>query len=458
MSERTVLYRQLSGRSSKKIGLLFATLAGFLTIPARAADLTYFLGYGLTYTTNIDRVTERPQAVPPVVERDEYVHSLIAGFTYVDATPTLNLRFVTNVEYLNYANSTSDNQARPTLDAFALWAISPQRFTWTLEDNVRQVSANPTQPNTPSNTVTANLLNTGPDFYLRFGPVNTLQLGARAGNVYIENSDADNVRSLGYVRWLNQISPQTTWSLNYEALAVDYKNEVPNNNFARQDYFVRVLSKPTRSTFDLSLGGSKIRQDRANDVDGSLARLSWTREINTESALGTVAEASYGDTGTDLSATANVANTPVSGPGVSTSQNLVTQGIFYAKRGTIFYRQLGSHLSIETRVFINNLEFETVSLDDRKDSGGAGALTYKFTGATSAGIFGDRRNTHYLNVVREYTDTNYGLRYSYLITRTLSTTLELARSERDSTDPTLNYVDKRVLFTLLYKSGLPVRR
>lgn len=446
MSVREIQNRPPAGANSGKIGFLFGVVVGILVAPAQAAEPTYFIGYGLAYTTNINRV--------PVDERDEYIHSLVAGIAYVDATPALNLRFFTNVEYLHYANETSADQLRPTLDAFALWAISPQRFTWTLEDNVRQVSADPTRPTTPSNTVTANVLNTGPDLYARFGSVNTLQLGGRAGYVYIKNGNADNARGLGYVRWLYQSSPQTTWSLNYEASSVEYKEEVLNRSYTRQDYFLRVLSKPTRSSFDLSLGGSKIRQDGLDDVNGTLARLLWTREIDSVSALGIIAESGYGDTGTDLSASAAAANVPVNDAGINTSQNLVTQGVFYAKRGTIFYRRQGSHVGADLRAYINGLEFEAVPLLDRKETGAAALFTYLFTGTSSVGIFGDIRKTDYLNVTREDTDTNYGLRYSYRITRTLSTALELARNERDSTDTAINYVDKRILFTLLYKSGL----
>lgn len=450
VSERISRHRQDSRRSSEKIGLLYVAIAGFLSVPAHAAEPTYYLGYGFTYTTNIDRVR--------INERDEYIHSLVAGFSYEDATPTLNLRLLANAEYLYYVNETSENRTRPSLDASAIWAISPQRFRWTLEDNVRQVNTNSTQPNTPTNIVTANVLNTGPDFYLRIGPVNTLQLGGRVASVYVEDSEVDNVRRLGYARWLYQSSPLTTWSLNYEASTVDYKNEILNRNFTRQDYFVRVLSKPSRSSFDTSLGGSKIRQDGVDDVDGFLSRFSWAREINTGSVWGIVAEAGYGDTGTDLSASAAAANAPASGTGASTSQNLVVQGVFYAKRGTIFYRRLDSHLSTNLRVFVNNLRFDVVPLDDREESGGSAALTYLFTGTTSVGIIGDVKKSDYFNTARVDTDTNYGLRFSYLITRTLSSTLELVKSERDSTDPGLSFVDNRALFTVLYNSGFSGRR
>jgi hypothetical protein len=412
--------------------------------------LTYFFGYRGEHSSNITRV--------PVNQEDEYIHSLLAGFTYVDSSPELSLRFAPSVEYLHYANDTSDDEVRLTLDASSLWTISPQRFTWTLEDNMRQVRLNPTQPDTPSNTVTANILNTGPDFYLRLNPVNTLQLGARFSSIYVESSDVDNERALGYARWLYRTTPLTTLSLNYEALTVNYKNEVVNQNYTRQDAFLRIETRPIQSTLVLDLGVTKIDRDRADEVDGSLGRLTWTRRLSPESSAGVLAEASYGDTGTDLAETAAAANAPAEDAGGTVSQNLVAQDIFYAKRGEVFYNSMGSRMAMNVRLFQRELEFKAVPLNDREEQGGTADLTYLYSSTTSAGIFGDSIKTKYLNLIRSDTDTNKGLRFSYRVSRELSTTLELRRSERESTDPTQNFVDKRVMLTVMYSSGPFLRR
>lgn len=434
-----------AGRDFGTSRFLLAIFAGIVMLPLEAADTSYFLGYRGEYTTNVDRV--------PVNARDEHIHSLLAGFTYVDASPVLNVRVAPSVEYLHYANGTNEDETRLTLDAYILWAISPQRATWTLEDNVRQVRANATQTDTPSNIVTANVLSTGPDFYLRFGPVNRLQLGARFGTVYVEDSEDDNQRRLGYARWIYQASPLTMLSLNYEASTVEFQNETLNPTFSRQDYFIRVQSKLGHSTFDLDLGGTTIKRDGGGVEDGSLARVAWTRIPNTGTTLGVAAESSYGDTGTDLAATATAANTPAPGSGVTTSQNLVARDIFYAKRGTVFYQRLDSLLVTDLRLSQSNLEFEAVPLDDREETGGVAALTYLYSGTISAGIFADRKKTRYLNVTQLDTDTNYGLRFSYRMTRRLTATLGVSKTERESTDPASRFVDERVFVTLLYGSA-----
>lgn len=427
------------------IPLQLGLISGILFFPAHAGEFNYFLGYRASYTTNINRT--------PVNEKEEYIHSLVGGFSYVDTSSALNLRVAPSVEYLYYQKKTSENESRLSLDALAIWNISPQQFTWTVEDNLRQVRANPTQPDTPSNTVAANVANTGPDFYLRFGPVNTLHLGARIASVYIEDAEADNTRRQGYARWLYQSSPQTTWSLNYEASAVDFKNEELNRSYRRQDYFLRLQTRPVRSSLDISFGGSKIRQDMIDDINGALARLSLTREITAGTTLGLAADASYGDTGTDLSATAAAANNPANGTATTTSQNLVTQGFFYSKRGTIFYRRAGQQLNMDLRVFYNDLEFETTPLENRQESGGAAIFSYLFAGTTETGVFGNYKRTYFLNVENNDVDINYGVLLSYRVTRTISTTLELGRSERESMDPARNFVDSRVLLSVLYKSG-----
>jgi hypothetical protein len=426
-----------------------------LTFPvagAGAAELSHTLGYRGEYSNNVSRL-----AVDP---RHEWTHILLAGLDYRDRGPDLDLRIAPVVEFLHYQKNTFEDELRGTLDVIAVWSISPQRFLWTVEDNAAQTRRVATDPDTPDNRVNTNVFGTGPDWFLRMSPVNTLQLGARYVDIYVEDSDAGSQRASAYARWLYQATVATALSLNVEATKVEYDNELVNPNYRRDDAFVRIQSTPTRSSFTLDLGATRIDRERAPEVDGALARLLWTRRLMSDSTAGVGLESQYGDTGSDLIASAQAANvgTGTDADTVTLSQNLVTQDVFYARRGEAFYNRQGEYFGLEIRGVARELEFELLTPDDRKEYGGVLELSYRYSPLSTFTLYGNRLETEYRNIAREDTDGVAGLRYDYLLTRTLTFTAEALRSKRDSTLASESFVEDRIALSLVYSSGPAFRR
>lgn len=412
------------------------------------AEVTYSYGYRAEFSDNIRRV--------PVNPEHDMVNVLDAGLTYQDRTRTVDLRLAPTVEYLNYRKNSFDDEFRVNLDSSLLWTISPERLTWTVEDTAREVRVNPAQPDTPTNTALANLFNTGPDLYLRAGSVNTLQLGARYGNVYVGDTNTDNQRNLGYARWLYQSSPLTQWSLNLEEERVEFDDDIANLNFRRQDAFLRVQTRSTDSNLGVDVGHTRIARDRSEEVDANLARLSWDRRLNSETQIGLVGESSLSDTGSDLAATAAAANNPAQTPTVS--QNLVAQDVFRAKRAEIFLNRIGSRVTTNVRAFGRDLTFFADPINDRDERGGEISLAYRWSAANSVDAFYSYVRAEYRNQILVDTDKTAGLRFLRLITRNVSFSIQLQQDQRNSTDPSREFVDNRVVLSVVYNSGIIPRR
>lgn len=417
---------------------------------ARTAEVNYFLGYRVEFSDNIRRVATG--------QEKETLNVLFGGVVYQDTTPALDLRFAPAAEYLDYKRDTFDDEARLTLDSSAIWTLSPRRLTWTLQDTARQVRIDPTRPDTPANTALANFLSTGPDLYVRFTNINTLQLGARYVNVYVAETDLDNERGEGYARWLYQYSPITVLSLNYDVQEARFENPTISPNFERRDAYFRVTTQQARSTFVADLGRTQIKREAADDLAGGLARLTWTRRSTMETNFGLLAESGFSDTGTDLEATAAAANAPAEGGAAQTvSQNLVARDIFRAKRADIFFDRRGTRFASTFRLSERRLEFQAAPLDDRDEGIVDVALTYFYSAASSLGIYGRRGRIEYRNRVLTDTDTTVGVRWQRSITRSVSVSLDFQRWERSSTDPGREFTEDRVLLGVLYSSG-PVQR
>ena len=434
------------GRVSSKLLALLILLTGCVSL-SQAADFAYGLQYTAARSDNISRT--------PSNEISETTHSYLAGFTYLERTSDVTARILAQAEYHDYQDDIFADETVYNLNSSLVWTISPQRFTWTVDDVYEQTQLDTTTVDTPANRTNVNVFSTGPDFFLRFNPVHTLAIGARAGNVYTGQANADNNRFSGLARWLYQATSASVYSLNFHTMNVNYDDSTLNNDYARHDVFARAEYRPSRSQYIIDLGATAIKRDRGEDLDGTLARLSWIRQLTTESSFGMSASGEFSDTGTDiltaLNASESFTGMPVS-TSVSQASDIVTSDVYYAKRGNIFYYRRGASFAMDFSASTQELDFETTP-QDRKEIDGRLELNYFYSGTTSITLFTEQTRTDYQNFVREDTDRDSGLRLGYRVSRTVTLSLEGRRTDRTSTDPTVEYEENRVFLSLLYSSS-----
>lgn len=417
----------------------------------QAGDLAYGLGYTVFRSDNITRV--------PSDERAETTHAYLAGFSWLERTVNFSARASAQLEYRDYQNDIYSDESVFNLSSSLLWAISPQQFTWTLEDAYEKVQVDATLADTPSNRANVNVFSTGPDIYINFNPVHTLALGARAGNVYTGGADVDNNRFSGSARWLYRATSASTYSLNFQSLDVNYQNSTSNNDFTRHDLFLRADYRPSRSQYIIDAGVSRINPERGEDLEGTLARLSWNRQLTSESSFGLAATGEFSDSGTDILTASNAAaagdSSTLASTGTSSSlaSDTVTSDVYYAKRGSMYYVRRGGQTTIDLSVSAQELDFETTARD-RKETGGRMEFTYYYSGATSLRLFAEHARIEYQNFVRRDADRDYGIRLGYRLSRSLSLSLEGIRAIRRSTDPIDEYEENRALLSLLYSSPM----
>ncbi|MBI3546661.1 MAG: hypothetical protein HY081_08745, partial [Gammaproteobacteria bacterium] len=445
-------------------GIVFcgATSAGY------AGDVAYGYGYNATYSDNIARTPSR--------ERSDWIHSLIAGVGYRENTTDIVAQVLAQAEYRTYQNNSFSDETIFNLNSSLLWVISPQRFTWSVVDTFRQSQTNPTLADTPANRSNVNVFSTGPDFYLRFSPVNTLAFGGRVANVYTGDANADNNRFSGTTSWLYQSSSISTYSLNYQLTDVRYSNSTLNNNFTRQDVFLRAQFQPTLSRYVLDVGSTQLNRERGKDLTGSLTRFSWTRQSTPEATFGASVSQEFSDTGTDILAASAISSSPMAasaaGAGSPTTTagsggtsdsgsvsviapDVLTSDVYYAKRGSVFYARRGSRTGVRFEAYRNDLDYETFPLD-RRESGARFQFDYYYSSAITAGFFTEYTQTKYLNppnYPRKDNDQDTGVRVDFRANRTISLGVEGRHTLRNSTIAAADFTENRVLFSIAYSTG-----
>lgn len=416
-----------------------------------AADFAYGVGYMGTYSSNITRA--------PVNERSEWTNSAFGGFTYLENTPTLIARVITNVEYRDYRKDIYRDDTLVDAKASAMWTLSPQRLTWSVDDTYTQLLVDATAVDTPDNRTNTNTFSTGPDLTVRFSPVNTLALGARAGNFYTSRHDIDNNRLSGTSSWQYQSTSITTYSLNYDALKVNYDNDSLYTDFTRKDIYLRAKVRPSKSEYTLDLGKTDINPVRGRDTDSSLARLVWLRQMTPESSLSVLLSKEATDVGTDVLTSSGTAAASASTSTASTSattpvlaQNVVIGDVYIAKRGEMHYSHRGSQFGYALSLFRREFDYELTPLD-RREKGGRVEFSYAYFGTSTVSLFSDLVKTEYLNFVRDDTDKDSGLRFAYLAGRNVTFGAEARHITRSSTISTMDFAENRALLTVAYTSG-----
>lgn len=414
------------------------------TQAAQGGELAYGIGYVGEYSDNIGRAPANPQS--------EWINSAIAGMAYRENGAALDARLLAQAEYRDYKNGTYKDGPLYYADTSLIWRIAPQRLNWIFIDRYDQVTRDITIPNTPDNMISANVLSTGPDLFLRLGTVQTLVFGLRYGNASYSEGDIDNNRYSASASWQYAASRELTYSLNYKGEQVKYENDILNDNSMRNDVFFRADMRQVRTQFLLDLGVTRIDRDRAGKADGYVARLTWAQQLTSGSSAGLLVASEYLDAGTAMLATAT-SPTATSGatPSASTTGE-VTNDLYYTKRAEVYYDHHGSSYGLNTRIFFRDVDYE-IAPQDRQEAGGRMQLTYNPSSLLVTTLYGSYVDIKYQSFTREDQESEAGIRFLYRANSSLSVTLEGRKTWHTSTDALHEFIDGRVLLSLLYSSS-----
>jgi hypothetical protein len=438
----------------RTIILLLGVVGGIGSVTrAMGGEIDAGAGYMWEHSNNVLRV--------PTNEQSESIHTLVAGLGYLETTPEFSGRALLQADYRNYQRDLLADETIYTADASGIWSIVPQRLSWTAEDAYRQVLLNITQPDVPTNRANSNVFSTGPDIIFPVGTVDTLALGARYANMYVSGTSLDNERYSTRASWRHLSSPTTELSLNHEATQVNYVDSNINPNFRSDSLFFHFQTRPSQSQYLLDYGVTRSRRDGSDEVEGRLARLSWTRQSTPEVTIGASYSEEFQDTGSALLSTItsapdpsvpSVPSTTAPAPVATTTTIVAASDVAYTKRAEVFYNEQQSNFGMNVVGFRREIEYQ-VSLQDRDERGGSLELSYRSSLATRWILFGNYQKTDYLDLDRRDIDRTGGLRLVSAVTPNVRWGVEFSQVERFSSDPAARFVDDRILFFVYYTTG-----
>jgi hypothetical protein len=225
------------------------------------------------------------------------------------------------------------------------------------------------------------------------------------------------------------VNSSLDWSLNYEALKIDYWVDIDNIDLLSQSVFLRRQDRAGRSLFAFDIGHMRVSRDQGGVVDGPLARMNWTAQLTSESVFNLLAAAEYTDAGSVLLSTASGAG---GAPGTSPVTDYVTSDIFYTQRVEAGYRRNGSDVGFALTAFARDLDYQ-VTNQDFQDAGGRLDIALNPLGTFVTALSGSATHTRYKNGTgREDGWYEAILRFVYRATREVDVALEGIRTWQNS--------------------------
>ena len=410
---------------------------------ARAAEVASSAGYQLEYTDNA--------LLAPTNKEEEWTQVLSAGFSLIESNPSLDGRIQADASYRDYKNNIFSDDTTLNLNSNILWKISPDRFTWTVEDYLTQTSVLSLAPDTPSNRQQVNVFSTGPDFKVRLSPVQSLKFGGRYTRNSYETTDLDNTRNAGELGWIYQISPITSLSLIYTAQTVRYDNKVINTDFDRQDAYLQVENRMSRNIFLLNAGVTTIERNNLPDETASLGRFSWTRIMSAVSTFNLSVASELSDVGRQTLAAGQAASANQQAiPGASNTGDIFRTN---SASATFNRKRLFGRDSIS--IFRAKDEYKSSPVvEERK--GGNIDMAYEFAGSRAASIFAGyvKTESNLTIPATEYKDKNFGLRFFSRFAKNFTVGLQLGRNERENVDVLQSYTERKAILVFSYSESI----
>jgi hypothetical protein len=416
--------------------LLFAVAS-----PLHAYQLNASGGVDIGYTDNVD------------LEKEKKADSFLELFTelkYHDQSATMEGDLEGRIGYREYLNGNGANEFDPDLHGNLDIRLLPDRLSWLLEGDWRQLRTSALAPDSPDNLENQAVVQTGPDLRVPLTASTELKSSIRAGYSY--NSDEqDAYRFLTQVGLVTKRSPSESVSANLglrsirylESDTVDVAADVAALDFDVFEAFLSYESELSRSKTTLDFGFSHSDVDDSEDVSGLLVRLDTNMRLSPLTRGGLKIRYGLDDQGTASLDRSTLA--PIEMPTESQSQ-----GLYRVKEAELYYERTGRRSTLQGGMYIKDRKYVQTQRDER-DSGLSLSLSRRLTRQSEGKLYGNVELAEFSGESADYTDYLYGVQMSRRLSRVLRVNADVAHRQRSSSEKATEYDALELVLSLVYQ-------
>ena len=251
------------------VGMCF----GFVSLTAIADPVRLVVGQTMQATNNAAKVQKE--------DRQDDIKSR----TYLNANYENNEGQCVgglsgSIGYTVWSDDSFDDETDAQLDALGRCELT-EGLSWSVSNNLREVTQDTSSSDTPDNRTRKNLLSTGPNYLLRLSAVDTLSFEARYENTeFSEPEERDSERVIGTTGWSHLFSATLNGGLSLSLSDTEYDTGATIDVRTVQVTFGKRWATASLSG---ALGTSEIETEfgaSSSTSRGSVGNLEFIREIN----------------------------------------------------------------------------------------------------------------------------------------------------------------------------------
>lgn len=361
------------------------------------------------------------------------------------AGPMFAVSGIGRARHTDYVDKTFDPQWFLNSDIGAAWNLSDS-FIWHALNQTNQVRIDPLGVDIPSNVENQNLFRTGPEWVINLGSTTSLTLGAAYGINSFSDSNADNDRISGIVQLRRYLNPHLALSLNGQTQDVSFDDTVVNQDYGRDDAFVRLEWSRAALTLQGDFGITRVTLEGADEREDPLKSLLVTYRQAGGGVVRLLLRDAVGDSTSDFD------DGLFSGEGDSQSTVFSVGDLFRERRAELLWNRAIGRITGTAGVYHRDQDFLTSEFD-QVQYGGSINLNFSINPRWVMSIGAGADRTEFKSDDREDDFWSASFRIARSFGKKLTVFTQVAYLERDSTDPTFVFDDNRILVGIRYQVG-----
>jgi hypothetical protein len=247
--------------------------------------------------------SDNPLRLPDVKSPGE-IASVGATVDLVRHGTRLDYDLIGDLRYTDYFDPRYPRKLLGYFNGQVLLGIVPQRISWSVQDSINQLTADPFSAPTPGNYTAANYFTTGPRVSLNLGALTRLIVDAEYSRTStlsqasvpngFANSSLDSTRYSGTATLQRNLSSSTSVSLTGSAEEVLFDRAAYGNDYHNTDVYVGYSTATPRMRLTATLGYNKIHTFE-QDSGAPTASIGIARRISVSSVVAVSVEQRYSD-------------------------------------------------------------------------------------------------------------------------------------------------------------------
>lgn len=387
-------------------------------LQALETDLT--LTHSADYTTNTAR-TETD-------ETSEWVNTpgVMLGLSQEGAALLLDADYM--FQRRIYQRDLFDDESVITGQAELVWHALPERLDFTVRNVRTEATERARQPNIESNRQTVSTTELGPTLRLRPRPNSEFQLEYLYSDMTAEETDTDNHRHMGALRYLVELSPVRSLLLQASNTRVQFENP------AAPDLDVRLGRvgfeyRGSRVEYEIGAGYNETRRSQGQDtVSGAIGDASIRWNVSAETQVELTASHGIVDTSARLM-------TGTVGFGESVDEDTDINEVFTETILTASVSQRLGNNDVMLRLAAGEEDYEDALRDNERRSAAIG-LRRNLTPRTTLSATAEHTRRKFTDEDDAYDEVRAALQLTRRMSRRFEIAIGALYEERDPDDAT----------------------